>query len=98
MRWTWSGWRCSARSPAAALTPVLLTQLRDGELDLAVISDKAGRTFDTDGLELTHLLDDPMLVAVPREHRLAKRRTVRYTDLAEDHWIAGWQNPEDTLM
>ena len=85
-------------SLAEALTPVLLTQLRDGELDLAVISEKAGQPLDTDGLELTHLLDDPMLVAVPREHRLAKRRTVRYTDLAEDHWIAGWQNPEDTLM
>lgn len=85
-------------SLAEALTPVLLTQLRDGELDLAVISEKAGQPLDTDGLTLTHLLDDPMLVAVPREHRLAKRRTVRYADLAEDQWIAGWQNPEDTLM
>src|SRR5262249_45440166 len=81
-----------------ALTPVLLTHLRDGELDLAVISATPGRTHDTDGLELTHLLDDPMLVAIPRDHRLAKRPTVRYAELADDHWIPGWQNPEDTLM
>jgi DNA-binding transcriptional LysR family regulator len=85
-------------SLAEALTPVLLTQLRDGEVDIGVISVAPGRAVDTDGLELTHLLDDPMLVAIPREHRLAKRRTLRYAELAEDHWIAGWQNPEDTLM
>lgn len=81
-----------------ALTPVLLTQLRDGDLDVSVISSPPDRTHDTDGLELIHLLDDPMLVALPREHRLAKRRTVRYAELAEDHWIAGWRNPEDTLI
>lgn len=81
-----------------ALTPVLLTQLRDGELDVAVVSAPPGRSVDADGLELTHLLDDPMLIAIPREHRLAKRRTVRYAELADDDWIAGWQNPEDTLI
>lgn len=85
-------------SLAEALTPVLLTQLRDGDLDIAVISAPPGRSVDADALELTHLVDDPMLVAIPRDHRLAKRRTVRYAELAEDHWIAGWPNPADTLI
>jgi DNA-binding transcriptional LysR family regulator len=85
-------------SLAEALTQAQLTQLRDGELDIGVISAPPGRSVDGDGLELIHLLDDPILVAIPREHRLAKRRTVRYAELAEDHWIAGWQNPEDTLI
>ena len=85
-------------SLAEALTAAQLTQLRAGELDIGVVSAPPGRSIDADGLELTHLLDDPILVAIPREHRLAKRRTVRYAELADDHWIAGWQNPEDTLI
>jgi DNA-binding transcriptional LysR family regulator len=85
-------------SLAEELTAALITQLRDGELDLAALSVAPGHNVDTDGLELTHLLDDPMMVAIPRDHRLAKRRTVRYAELADDHWIAGWRNPEDTLM
>lgn len=63
-----------------------------------MISVPPGRSLDTEGLELTHLLDDPILVAIPRDHRLARRRTLRLAELAEEHWIAGWQNPEDTLI
>jgi DNA-binding transcriptional LysR family regulator len=85
-------------SLAELLTPVQITRLRDGDLDLGVISVPPGRSLDTDGLELTHLLDDPLLVAIPREHRLARRRTLRLAELADEHWIAGWQNPEDTLI
>ncbi|MFL6145494.1 MAG: LysR family transcriptional regulator [Labedaea sp.] len=87
-----------ALSLTEALSPVMLAQLRDGDLDVAVVSVPPGRSLDTDGIELTHLLDDPMLVAIPREHRLARRRTVRLAELAGEHWIAGWQNPEDTLL
>jgi DNA-binding transcriptional LysR family regulator len=81
-----------------SLSPVQITQLRDGDLDVGVLSAPPGRSPDTDGLELTHLLDDPILVAVPREHRLARRRTLRLAELAGEHWIAGWHSPEDTLM
>jgi DNA-binding transcriptional LysR family regulator len=81
-----------------SLTPAQVTQLRDGDLDIGVLSFPPGRSHDTDGLELTHLLDDQILVAIPREHRLARRRTVRSSELADEHWIAGWQNPEDTLI
>src|SRR5256885_570107 len=85
-------------SLAEGLSPVQISQLRAGELDIALISVPPGRSLDTDGLELTHLLDDPMLVALPREHRLARRRTLRLAELGGENWIAGWQNPEDTLL
>jgi DNA-binding transcriptional LysR family regulator len=81
-----------------SLTPVQIARLRDGDLDLGVVSVPPGRSLDGDGLELTHLLDDPLLVAIPRGHRLARRRTLRLAELADEHWIAGWQNPEDTLI
>jgi DNA-binding transcriptional LysR family regulator len=80
------------------LTPQQIPKLRDGDLDLGVVSVPPGRSLDADGIELIHLLDDPILVAIPREHRLARRRTVRLIELSGDHWIAGWNNPDDTLM
>jgi DNA-binding transcriptional LysR family regulator len=87
-----------ALSLAEALSPVQISQLREGELDVAVVSVPPGRSLDTDGIELTHLLDDPMLLAIPRDHRLARRRTLRLAELAGEKWIAGWQNPDDTLL
>jgi DNA-binding transcriptional LysR family regulator len=85
-------------SLSEVLTPVQITQLRDGDLDIGVISVPPGRPLDTDGLELTHLLDDPIMVAIPRDHHLANRRTLRCAELEGENWIAGWQNPEDTLI
>ncbi|HEU5471370.1 MAG TPA: LysR family transcriptional regulator [Actinophytocola sp.] len=81
-----------------SLTSVQVGRLRDGDLDVGVLSVAPGRSLDTDGLDLTHLLDDPILVAIPREHRLARRRTIRLAELADEPWIAGWQSPEDTLI
>jgi DNA-binding transcriptional LysR family regulator len=85
-------------SLAELLTPMQITQLRDGDLDIGVISIPPGRSLDTDGLELTHLLDDQIMVAIPRDHRLARRRTLRCAELEQENWIAGWQNPDDTLI
>jgi DNA-binding transcriptional LysR family regulator len=87
-----------ALSLAEGLTAAQLAGVRDGELDLGLITVPPGRSVAADGVELAHLLDDPMLVAIPREHRLARRRTVRLAELAADHWIAGWPIPEDTLL
>jgi DNA-binding transcriptional LysR family regulator len=87
-----------ALSLTEVLTPLQITQLRDGDLDIGVISVPPGRSIDTEGLELTHLLDDQIMVALPRDHRLAKRRTLRCAELENENWIAGWQNPEDTLI
>jgi DNA-binding transcriptional LysR family regulator len=65
-------------------------RLRAGELDVVVLGTTA------EGAQ--HLLDDPMFVALPRDHRLAGRRTVRLAELSTDHWIAGSTTVEDTLI
>ena len=64
-----------------------LAWLAAGDLDLAVVTTAAGR--DETEVELHHLADDPLFVALPRTHRLVGRRTVRLAELADDVWIAG---------
>ncbi|MEU5433665.1 LysR substrate-binding domain-containing protein [Streptomyces sp. NPDC020719] len=70
--------------------------LAAGELDIAVVSTTAGRALD--GCALRHLLDEPMFVALPRDHRMAGRRRLRLAELADEEWVAGSTRPEDTLM
>src|SRR5439155_9806036 len=65
----------------------IVPRLRVGELDLALLFD-----FDLEGpLQegMTHvqLLEDPMYLALPREHPLAAKRSVRLEDLAGEAWI-----------
>lgn len=78
------------------LTATQLTRLRAGELDVAVVAVPRGRAVE--GVALRHLLDDPLLVALPTGHRLAARRTIRLTELAGESWIAGSTTVEDTLI
>jgi DNA-binding transcriptional LysR family regulator len=62
--------------------------LRSGDLDLAIVFDSA--VVETgDGIERTHLLEDPMYLALPLDHPLAHRRRVRMADLAGEPWVAG---------
>ncbi len=75
-------------------TPGLAKRLRAGDLDVAILSGDG----PFDGLDLRKLCDDPMLVALPAGHRLARRRRVRLADLADEQWIAGSDRPEDTLI
>jgi DNA-binding transcriptional LysR family regulator len=39
-------------------------------------------------LDLTHLIDDPYEVILPREHKLADKRRLSLGDLANEAWIA----------
>ncbi|WP_054045770.1 LysR family transcriptional regulator [Alloactinosynnema sp. L-07] len=77
------------------LTAAHIGRLRAGELDVAVL---AGSPGSVEGLALHHLLDDPLLVALPTDHRFAGRRTLRLTELAGESWIAGSTTVEDTLI
>jgi DNA-binding transcriptional LysR family regulator len=62
--------------------------LRSGELDLAIVFESA--VVDAvDGIERVHLLEDPMDLALPRDHPLAHRRHLRLEDLAGEAWVAG---------
>ena len=70
-----------------ALSWELVAALRAGLLDVAVVSDYPSGEVSLDGVDLEHLCDDPMMVALPPDHRLAGEAAVDLGDLAGDTWI-----------
>jgi DNA-binding transcriptional LysR family regulator len=80
-------------------TPTQLKRLSAGSLDVAVIGFLPGGEVTRDSrLSLEHLIDDPLLLAVGPEHRLARRRTVDLDDLAGESWIAASTDASDTMI
>jgi DNA-binding transcriptional LysR family regulator len=83
------------RHPGVELTlepaepPEALERLRAGECDIAMTIDAPFMAPDDDGIERTHLLDDPMYVVLPREHPLAAKPRIRLAELSADPWIGG---------
>jgi DNA-binding transcriptional LysR family regulator len=65
-------------------------RLKAGEWDLA-LTVLASMRAGADGLEHLHVLDDPLFVALPAGHALARRRTLRLEELAEEDWMLGSQ-------
>jgi molybdate transport repressor ModE-like protein len=68
-----------------------LPALRAGDLDVALTfeySSLPGSAYAPlrEEVELTHLLDDPMYVALPLDHPLAHKRTIRLEQLSEESW------------
>ena len=66
--------------------------LRAAELEIAIVFeyDKLNPTeFERfyEGIELHHLVDDPMYLALPRDHPLARKNRVKLQDVAEETWI-----------
>jgi len=80
------------------LTPRLLERLAAGDADVVVVSSSPAGPIDPTHLDLHPLLDERLLVAVSHEHRLARRRTVRLAELADDPFIVGSATAEDTLL
>jgi DNA-binding transcriptional LysR family regulator len=76
------------------LVPAQLSFLSDGVVDVAVATPAAGETIDANRFSLVHLLDDELLIAVAKHHRLASAKRVRLHDLAEETWI-GAAPPDD---
>jgi DNA-binding transcriptional LysR family regulator len=62
-------------------------RLRAGELDLALLFEFAGETFLADDVMRLELLEDAMHLALPRAHRLARRRSLRLEDLEQEPWV-----------
>lgn len=80
------------------LSAHLLTLLGDGAIDLAVVAAYPEHRYDTEQFDLQQLIDDPVLVALPRRHRLASRRRLRLAELADEPWIAASRRTESTLL
>jgi DNA-binding transcriptional LysR family regulator len=63
-------------------------RLRAGELDLALLFEFEGETLlGGKGTRRTELLEDPMFLALAREHRLAARQRLRLEDLRDQAWV-----------
>lgn len=63
-------------------------RLRAGEFDLALLFVFPESNDVTEGaLAVTHLFDDPLQVALPSGHRLAKRHPLTLADLSEEDWV-----------
>lgn len=66
-----------------------LGRLKAGECDIALTIEAPNRRPPEDGIERTHLLDDPLYIAMPEDHPLARKPNLRLADLADDAWMLG---------
>ena len=80
-----------ARHPAIELTvgqasPLeSVARLREGRLDLALTVDLDERPAE--GVEVMHLFQDHLQLALHREHPLAAKEDIRLEDLVDETWI-----------
>ncbi|MCA1689651.1 MAG: LysR family transcriptional regulator, partial [Actinobacteria bacterium] len=65
-----------------------LPELLCGELDIALSLDGMEDSL-TNGIDRLHLFDDPMYVALPVFHPLARRPRVGIGDFCEEEWMLG---------
>jgi DNA-binding transcriptional LysR family regulator len=65
----------------------IVPRLRGGELDLALLFEFDGDEPLGDDLARSPLLEDPMYLALPREHRLAKKAKLRLPELQGEAWV-----------
>jgi DNA-binding transcriptional LysR family regulator len=66
-----------------------IAMLKAGEADIALTIDAEFCSIADDGIELLHVLDDPMYVVLPREHPLAAKPRIRLEELRDDAWLGG---------
>jgi len=70
-------------SITVAVNPVLVPALRNGQLDLIVITLA---TLPYEGIIQEYLYEDEFVVYASADHRLAKRQPVEIADLAQERW------------
>jgi len=66
-----------------------IRRLRDGGLDLAIVYEFVGDEPLPADVRLVRVLEDRLRIALPADHRLARRRRVALAELADDTWIQG---------
>ena len=90
----------SQRHPGVELSLVeaepeeALPRLKAGEIEIALTFEYTTLPkglYDPirEDIELMHLVDDPMYVALPADHPFAERRTLHLKQLADEAWIQG---------
>jgi DNA-binding transcriptional LysR family regulator len=76
-------------------SPSLIARAADGRLDLAIVTPSPEMP---EGLDVSTLLEDPLLVAVSRDHPLAGRTRVPADSLRDERWIAASTQSRSTLL
>ncbi|MFJ4526246.1 LysR family transcriptional regulator [Streptomyces sp. NPDC088810] len=79
-------------------TDTLMRRIADGALDLAVVSDYPSGLPSADGVTTTELCEDELLVALPREHRLAEAGTVDLRELRDESWVQSAYGDRPTML
>jgi DNA-binding transcriptional LysR family regulator len=62
-------------------------RLRAGEFDLALLFEFPGEDQQSTGLDKTALIHDPMWVALPVDHKLARKHNLALIDLRDQDWV-----------
>jgi DNA-binding transcriptional LysR family regulator len=65
----------------------IVPRLRAGELDLALLFEFDDEQPLGGDLARSPLLEDPMYLALPRDHRLAKKAKLRLSELQGEAWV-----------
>ncbi|MEV0161213.1 DNA-binding transcriptional LysR family regulator [Nonomuraea fuscirosea] len=66
-----------------------MREVQSGEVDLALVDDWYGRVRDSESLRVFPLLRDPMVLVVPRKHRLADPDVpLDLRELRDEPWMA----------
>ena len=79
-------------------SPTQLRRLHTGASDIAVITSPLTGELDAAGQIVTPLLDDHLLLAVARSHRLATRPSVEVDELIGEAWITGSTSADESLL
>jgi DNA-binding transcriptional LysR family regulator len=65
----------------------IVPRLRAGQLDLALLFEFVGESLLAEDMTRAELLEDPLYLALPHDHRLARRQRIRLEDLHADSWV-----------
>ncbi|GAA3473013.1 MULTISPECIES: LysR family transcriptional regulator [Nonomuraea] len=66
-----------------------MREVQSGEVDIALVDDWYGRARDSDSLRVFPLLHDPLVLVVPRKHRLAAADVpIDLRELRDEPWMA----------
>ena len=97
--------RLSATAPDLDVTfselepPDAVVALREGELDLALVFRYPCSDIGDEGtLEWTPLMEDRVMLVMPRDHPRAEDPDLALADLAQDPWIAGCERCRANLI
>jgi DNA-binding transcriptional LysR family regulator len=83
------------RHPAVELTlepaepEEALAKLKGGDVDIALTIDAEFCAVDDEGVDVQHILDDPMYLVLPSEHPLAGKPRIGLEELRDDAWLGG---------